>query len=148
MSRISDIHQSLQSKNPATLSFRVKYFLAPYKPDLIKLKLTVLMSPFTWWLSSRESTCHAGDQGSIPGSGRTPGGGDGNPLQYSRLRNPWTEEPRGLQSTRSQESETNQRLNKSDMNPGDLGEDSQPLNCKANSILFHLTLFQAHTSMR
>ena len=40
----------------------------------------------------------AGDSGSIPGSGRFPGGGNGNPLQYSCLGNPWTEEPGGLQS--------------------------------------------------
>ena len=30
----------------------------------------------------------AGDMGSIPGSGRSPGGGNGNPLQYSCLENP------------------------------------------------------------
>ena len=30
----------------------------------------------------------AGDTGSIPGSGRSPGGGNGNPLQYSCLENP------------------------------------------------------------
>ena len=34
----------------------------------------------------------------IPGWGRSPGGGHGNPLQYSWLENPWTEEPGGLQS--------------------------------------------------
>ena len=38
------------------------------------------------------------DAGSIPGLGRFPGGGHGNPLQYSCLENPWTEEPGGLQS--------------------------------------------------
>ena len=37
------------------------------------------------------------DVGSISGSGRSPGGGHGNPLQYSCLKNP-TEEPGGLQS--------------------------------------------------
>ena len=37
---------------------------------------------------SKESTCNAGDPGSIPGSGRCPGGGNGNPLQYSCLENP------------------------------------------------------------
>ena len=42
------------------------------------------------------------DAGSIPGSGRSPGGGHGNPLQYSCLENPWTEEPGGLQSIGSQ----------------------------------------------
>ena len=37
-------------------------------------------------------------QGSIPGLGRSPGGGNGNPLQYSCWKIPWTEEPSGLQS--------------------------------------------------
>ena len=40
-----------------------------------------------WWLSSKESTCKAGDTGSIPGSGRSPGEGNGNPFQYSYLEN-------------------------------------------------------------
>ena len=33
------------------------------------------------------SACNAGDLGSIPGSGRSPGEGNGNPLQYSCLEN-------------------------------------------------------------
>ena len=37
---------------------------------------------------SKESACNAGDLGSVPGSGRSPGGGHGNPLQYSCLENP------------------------------------------------------------
>ena len=36
----------------------------------------------------KESTCNAGDLGSIPGLGRLPGGRHGNPLQYSCLENP------------------------------------------------------------
>ena len=36
---------------------------------------------------SKESTCNAGDLGSIPGSGRSPGGMHGNLLQYSCLEN-------------------------------------------------------------
>ena len=40
------------------------------------------------WLSSKETTCNAGDTGSIPGSGRSPGGGHSKPLQYSCLENP------------------------------------------------------------
>ena len=48
------------------------------------------------------SACNVGDPGSIPGLGRSPGKGNGNPLQYSCLENPWTEEPGGLQSTGSQ----------------------------------------------
>ena len=37
---------------------------------------------------SRVSAYNAGDLGSIPGLGRSPGGGLGNPLQYSCLENP------------------------------------------------------------
>ena len=36
---------------------------------------------------SKESACNAGDQGSIPGSGRSPGEGNGYPLQYCCLEN-------------------------------------------------------------
>ena len=75
----------------------------------------------------KEFACNAGDLGSMPGSGRSPGEGNGNPLQYSCLGNPmdkgawratvhllekgmathssilaweipWTKEPGGLQS--------------------------------------------------
>ena len=42
------------------------------------------------------------DPGLIPGLGKSRRGGNGNPLQYSCLENPWTEEPGGLQSTGSQ----------------------------------------------
>ena len=36
----------------------------------------------------KNSPVNARDTGSIPGSGRSPGGGHGNPLQYSCLENP------------------------------------------------------------
>ena len=39
-------------------------------------------------LRGKESTCNAGDLGSILGSGSSTGGGNGNPLQYSCLENP------------------------------------------------------------
>ena len=42
------------------------------------------------------------DLGLIPGSGRSPGKGNGNPLQSLARRIPWTEEPDGLQSMGSQ----------------------------------------------
>ena len=48
----------------------------------------------------------AGDAGSIPSLGRSPGRGDGYPLQYSCLRNTMDREPSGLQSVGSQESRT------------------------------------------
>ena len=37
----------------------------------------------------KESTCNVGELGSIPGLGRSPEGGHGNPLQYSCLENPY-----------------------------------------------------------
>ena len=49
----------------------------------------------------KESTCNAGDLGSITGSRRYPGEGNGYAFQYSFLRIPCTEEPGGLQSTGS-----------------------------------------------
>ena len=39
-------------------------------------------------IDSKESACNSGDLGSIPGSGRSPGGEHGNPLQYSCPENP------------------------------------------------------------
>ena len=43
-----------------------------------------------------------GDLGSIPGLGRSPGEGNGNPLQYPAGKIPWTEKPGRLQSMESQ----------------------------------------------
>ena len=48
----------------------------------------------------------AGDAGSIPGLGRPPGEGNGNPLQYSCLGNPMDTGAWWAQSMRSQESDT------------------------------------------
>ena len=41
--------------------------------------------------AGKESTFNAGNPGSIPGLGRSPGKGNGNPFQYSRLENPMHE---------------------------------------------------------
>ena len=49
----------------------------------------------------KESACNARDMGSIPGSGRFPGGGHGNPLQYSCLEN-----PRGMNDKNKQKNYT------------------------------------------
>ena len=51
----------------------------------------------------KNSSANAGDEGSVPRSGRFPKEGDDNPLQYSCLEIPWREEPGGLQSIGSQE---------------------------------------------
>jgi len=46
----------------------------------------------------KESACNAGDLGSIPWLGRSPGEENGNPLHILACRIPWTEEPGGLPS--------------------------------------------------
>ena len=51
----------------------------------------IYTSGLLWWLSVKESACNAGDMGLIPGSGRSLGEGNGNPLQYSCWEIPWTE---------------------------------------------------------
>ena len=56
------------------------------------------INPWGWWgqgrgdktsLVAQQSACNAGDPGLIPGLGRSPGEGNGNPLQYSCLENPY-----------------------------------------------------------
>ena len=46
-----------------------------------------LLYGFSWWLRSKESAYNAGDFSLIPGSGRSPGEGNGSPLQCSCLGN-------------------------------------------------------------
>ena len=58
--------------------------------DVLKIEVS-LIYVLPLWLSGKECACNAGvagDIGSIPWSRRSPGGGNGNPLQYSCLRNP------------------------------------------------------------
>ena len=56
--------------------------LASVRPCLFDVQL-IFSSGLPRWLSGKESASHAGDRGSIPGSGRSPGGGNSNSLQYS-----------------------------------------------------------------
>ena len=57
------------------------------KADL-GLSLTLLLMSFPGGSDGKVSACNAGDLGSIPRLGRSPGGGHGNPLQYTCLENP------------------------------------------------------------
>ena len=47
-----------------------------------------MIKDFPGGSDSKEPACNAGDLGLIPGSGRSPGEGNGNPLQYSYQDNP------------------------------------------------------------
>ena len=72
----------------------------------LKTSITVIGLPR--WLSGREPTCSAGDRdlGLIPGSGRPPGGGHGNPCQGSCLENPMGRGPWWATVHRVEESQT------------------------------------------
>ena len=73
--------------------------------NLYELPGIIPKKELPWWLSDKEFKCNAGDTedvGLIPGSGRSPGEGNDNSLQYYCLGNPWGEEPGGLQSMGSQ----------------------------------------------
>ena len=52
------------------------------------LQQFILLFRVLCWLSGKQSSANAGDVGSIPGSGKSPGEGNGNPFQYSCLGNP------------------------------------------------------------
>ena len=58
----------------------------------------------------KASACNAGDPGSIPGLGRSPGEGNGTHSSILAWEIPWTEEPGGLPYMRSQESDTTEQL--------------------------------------
>ena len=65
---------------------------------------------FPGGLGGKASTYNAGDPGSVPGLGRSSGEGNGNPLQYSCLEIPWTEELGRLQSMELQRVGQTERL--------------------------------------
>ena len=79
-------------------SVTIKIIIDSINQIIVRIRLT-------WCLSSKQSAYNAqatGDMDSVPESGRSPGGGHGNPLQYSCLENTRTEEPGGLPSIGSQ----------------------------------------------
>ena len=74
-------------KNLSTMQETPVRFLGGEDP-LEKDRLpTPVFSGFPCGSAGKESTCNAGDLGSIPGLGRSPGEGKGYPLQYSDLEN-------------------------------------------------------------
>ena len=70
-------------------------FMKIYKNELV-VSMKIRCFP-PGGLDSKESSCNAGDMGSIPDLGRSLGEGNGNPLQYFCWKILWTEEPGGLQ---------------------------------------------------
>ena len=58
----------------------------------------------------KESACNVGDSGLIPGPGRSPGEGNGNPLQHSSLKNSMVREARQITVHGDAESDTTEQL--------------------------------------
>ena len=86
-----------------------------YKLDLEKAEESRDQIANIYWLpggsDGKASACNAGDPGLIPGSGRSPGEGNGNPLQYSCLENSMdVRSPVGYSPWGSKESDTTKRL--------------------------------------
>ena len=65
----------------------MKIFFIFFLQQCLDVSLNWLLG-FPGGSDDEESTCNAGDQGLLPGSGRSPGGRHSNPLQYSCLENP------------------------------------------------------------
>ena len=72
---------------------------------IIHFDIDLFSLGISWWLKGKASACNAGDQGLIPGPGRSPGEGNGNPLQYSCLENSMGYNPWGCK-----QSDTTERL--------------------------------------
>ena len=68
----------------------------------VYIHMYIYFEDFPGGSDGKTSAYSAGDLGLIPASGRSSGEGNGNPLQYSCLKIPWTEERSRLQSMGSQ----------------------------------------------
>ena len=82
----------------------VLVFLYPFVIDIF-----LLLSGFPGGSDVKASAYNVGDPGSIPGLGRSPGDGNGNPLQYSCLENPrnggaWSATVPGVTNSQTQPS--------------------------------------------
>ena len=86
-SRVDQLVKNLPAMQETLVLFWVRKF--PWRRD--KLPSPVFLG-FPGGSDSKESACDVGDLGLIPGLGRSPGGGHGNPLQYSCLENPMDRE--------------------------------------------------------
>ena len=72
---------------PFFVCFICSFILILFTPVIITLYNFYSFLGFLGSSNGKESTCNVGDLGLIPGSGRFPGEGHGNPLQYSCLEN-------------------------------------------------------------
>ena len=64
------------------------FYKPPHQHFFVFFKISLDVGTFPGCSDGKELACNAGDLGSIPGLGRSPGEGNGNPLQLSCLENP------------------------------------------------------------
>ena len=81
-----------------------------WSPSWLKLLPSKVTSHFPGGSDSKVSAYNVGDPGSIPGSRRSPGEGNGNPLQYSCLENPMDRRALGYSPWGPKELDTTERL--------------------------------------
>ena len=91
----------------SVLTAKGREFLNFYGPCGFYLLFPLYPLGFPGGSGDKESICNAGDLGSIPGLGRSPGEGNGYPLQYSRLENSrdrgsWQATAHGVTKSRAQ----------------------------------------------
>ena len=96
-----DLHHRHKQKYPHRFPWIIIFWFisARFSPTLSLLRLYLKQYRGS---DGKESTCQRRRLGSIPASGRSPGGGNGNLLQYSCLENSMDREPGGLQTMGSQ----------------------------------------------
>ena len=82
--------QSAKTRTGANNGLDHELLIAKFRVNLKKVVKTTrpFRCDFPGGSNGKASAYNAGDLGSIPGSGRSPGEGNGNPLQYSCLENP------------------------------------------------------------
>ena len=78
---------------------------------MININIYTLTRGFPGGSDGKASACNAGEPGSIPGLGRSPGGGMATHSSIFAWEIPWTEEPGGLQSMGSQKNQTQTTTN-------------------------------------
>ena len=89
--QLSDFHTQMMLKSSKHLMLSNPCFhFCSFQPNLCYWfkSLIMYLMHFPGGSDGKASACNVGDPGSFPGSGRSPGEGNGNPLQHSCLENP------------------------------------------------------------
>ena len=81
---------------PFVFPLRVSVFCCTFTYSQCRLlPVSSITLGLPWWLRDKAFACNVKDPGLIPGSGRSPGDGNGNPLQYCCLENSVGDNPWG-----------------------------------------------------